>query len=98
MGNIAVNFQKEMGKIKPLNGVNSGPKTKVFTYDASEYFKEANIALVFTSKLKNGYAIASKINTKESFKQGINANIELTKPTKLKIPINGTTTIFANKL
>lgn len=43
MGNITVNFQNEIGKIKPLNGVNSGPKTKVFTFDATEFFKEANL-------------------------------------------------------
>ena len=43
MAYIAVNFNKEVGKIKPLNGVNAGPKTTVFTYDATELFQEANI-------------------------------------------------------
>ena len=43
MANVVVNFGKEIGGIKPLNGVNAGPKTKVFTYDATDLFKEANI-------------------------------------------------------
>ena len=43
MANITINFNNEIGNIKPLNGVNAGPKTKVFTYDATELFKEANI-------------------------------------------------------
>ena len=43
MSQIAVNFDKVVGKIKPMNGVNSGPKTKVFTYNATDLFLEANI-------------------------------------------------------
>ena len=43
MTKIKVDFQKEIGKIKPMHGVNLGPKTKVFTYDASLLFKEARI-------------------------------------------------------
>lgn len=43
MSNVSVNFQNKIGNIKPLNGVNSGPKTKVFTYNATDLFLEANI-------------------------------------------------------
>ena len=43
MAGVTINFEKQIGNIKPMNGVNSGPKTKVFTYDATELFKEANI-------------------------------------------------------
>jgi len=43
MPNVSVDFNKEIGKIKALNGVNAGPKTKVFTYDATDLFIEANI-------------------------------------------------------
>jgi len=41
--NVQIDFGKTAGKIKPLHGVNSGPKTKVFTYDASELFRKAGI-------------------------------------------------------
>ncbi|MBQ2277509.1 MAG: hypothetical protein II333_02965 [Clostridia bacterium] len=43
MANIHIDFSKTVGKMKPLHGVNSGPKTKVFTYNASPYFCEAEI-------------------------------------------------------
>lgn len=43
MSEVKINFSKAVGKIKPLHGVNSGPRTKVFTYDATELFKEAGI-------------------------------------------------------
>ncbi len=40
--NIRVDFhQPACGKIRPLHGVNSGPMTKVFTYDARPLFLEA---------------------------------------------------------
>ncbi len=40
--NIKVDFKAApYGKIKPLHGVNSGPMTKVFTYDARPLFREA---------------------------------------------------------
>ena len=41
MANIQIDFSRIVGKMKPLHGVNSGPKTKVFTYNASPYFLEA---------------------------------------------------------
>ena len=42
MSLIQVNFQSEtVRKIKPLHGMNSGPMTKVFTYDARPLFARA---------------------------------------------------------
>jgi len=42
MSVVKVDFSAEpKGRIRPLHGVNSGPMTKVFTYDARELFKEA---------------------------------------------------------
>ncbi len=42
MKRITVNFARENGKpVYPLHGVNSGPMTKVFTYDARPQFLEA---------------------------------------------------------
>ena len=43
MANIRIDFSKTVGKMKPVHGVNSGPKTKVFTYDATELFREAGL-------------------------------------------------------
>ncbi len=43
MSKVYVNFNKTNGSIRPLNGVNQGPMTKVFTYDAREEFKEMAI-------------------------------------------------------
>lgn len=43
MKNIHVDFNIEKGSIKPLHGVNNGPKTYGFQYDNSKYFKEAGI-------------------------------------------------------
>lgn len=44
METVAVDFNAESyGKIRPLHGVNQGPKTKVFTYDASNLFSRAGI-------------------------------------------------------
>ena len=41
---IHVDFTAPNGKkIRPLHGVNSGPMTKVFTYDARSLFREAGI-------------------------------------------------------
>ncbi len=41
MANIQIDFSMTVGKMKPLHGVNSGPKTKVFTYNATDMFLEA---------------------------------------------------------
>ena len=44
MANIKVNFAgRTIDAVRPLHGVNSGPMTKVFTYDARPQFKEAGI-------------------------------------------------------
>lgn len=43
MNTVTVDFNKPNGKIRPLHGVNQGPMTKVFTYDAREEFKEMAI-------------------------------------------------------
>ncbi|MBQ8356915.1 MAG: hypothetical protein IJX39_03805 [Clostridia bacterium] len=45
--NIKVNFEKKTGKrIQPLHGFNSGPMTKVFTYDARPLFVEGGFPYV----------------------------------------------------
>ncbi len=41
MANIHIVFSQTAAKMKPVHGVNSGPRTKVFTCDASELFREA---------------------------------------------------------
>ncbi len=42
MANVKVNFAEgSKGKIRPLHGMNSGPMSKVFTYDMRPQFKEA---------------------------------------------------------
>ena len=38
MASVRIDFSKPVGAIKPVHGVNSGPQTKVFTYDASALF------------------------------------------------------------
>lgn len=43
MHEILIDFTKKTGKIKPVWGVNGGPETKVFTYDAKPLFREARI-------------------------------------------------------
>ncbi len=43
MANIRIDFSKTVGKMKPVHGVNSGPKTKVFTYNATPLFLEAGL-------------------------------------------------------
>ena len=44
MSKITVDFSSQsIGNIRPLHGVNSGPMTKVFTYDARPLFIEAGI-------------------------------------------------------
>ncbi|MDF2684887.1 MAG: hypothetical protein K0S55_68 [Clostridia bacterium] len=40
---IKADFSKIIGKIKPLHGVNNGPKTRIFSCDMSKYFIEAGI-------------------------------------------------------
>ncbi len=41
MATVYADFGKRSGKISPLHGVNSGPMTKVFTYDARPLWREA---------------------------------------------------------
>ena len=44
---IQIDFSKKTGKrVMPLHGVNSGPMTKVFTYDAKPQFIESGIPFV----------------------------------------------------
>ena len=44
MPTVKVDFSSQpQGKIRPLHGVNSGPMTKVFTYDARPLFIEAGL-------------------------------------------------------
>ncbi len=44
MANLNVDFSAgSYGRIRPLHGVNSGPMTKVFTYDARDDFRDAGI-------------------------------------------------------
>lgn len=43
METIKIDFSKTTGKIKPLHGVNNGPKTRIFSCDMSKYFIEAGI-------------------------------------------------------
>lgn len=45
MPEILFDLQQKCGKIKPVWGVNGGPETKVFTYDAKPLFREARIPL-----------------------------------------------------
>ena len=40
---INVNFSQAVGAIKPLHGVNNGPKTGAFHFDMSKYFADAGI-------------------------------------------------------
>ena len=47
MSTVKINFNSEtVNKIKPLHGVNSGPCTKVFTFNAKPLFKEAGFPYV----------------------------------------------------
>lgn len=43
MSSVLIDLSKKLGKIKPVHGVNSGPRTKVFTYNASSLFEEIGI-------------------------------------------------------
>ena len=43
MNNVTIDLTKTLGPIKPVHGVNNGPITCNFWYDASAYFKEAHI-------------------------------------------------------
>ena len=43
MSMVSVDFSDKIGKINPLHGVNSGPRTYCFYMNTSEYFKEAGI-------------------------------------------------------
>ena len=47
MATVKINFQSDtINKIKPLHGVNSGPCTKVFTFNAKPLFREAGFPYV----------------------------------------------------
>ncbi|MCL2159107.1 MAG: hypothetical protein FWH48_06855 [Oscillospiraceae bacterium] len=46
MAHITVDLKKEHGKIKPLHGVNNGPKTWNFWFDATDTFRQAAIPFV----------------------------------------------------
>lgn len=41
MARLYADFSNTDGRIRPLHGVNQGPMTKVFTYDARPFFREA---------------------------------------------------------
>lgn len=43
METLYVDFQRKVGPMKPVHGVNNGPVTCNFTQDATEYFREAAI-------------------------------------------------------
>ncbi len=43
MNTVTTDFSKTIGKIRPLHGVNSGPRTYSFFHNTSEYFIEAGI-------------------------------------------------------
>lgn len=43
MNRISVDFSKPISTIRPLHGVNSGPRTYSFYHDTSKYFVEAGI-------------------------------------------------------
>lgn len=43
MPNIRIDFSDTVGRMKPVHGVNSGPRTKVFTYNATPLFVEAGL-------------------------------------------------------
>ncbi|MBO5128466.1 MAG: hypothetical protein J6D10_12935, partial [Clostridia bacterium] len=43
MPNIRIDFSDTVGRMKPVHGVNSGPRTKVFTYNATPLFIEAGL-------------------------------------------------------
>ena len=43
MATINVDLSKVIGKIRPVHGVNGGPRTTNFTYNATDFFKEASI-------------------------------------------------------
>lgn len=40
---VKVDFSKTTGRMKPMHGVNNGPKTRVFSLDMSAHFKDAGI-------------------------------------------------------
>ena len=66
--------------------------------EINEKSNDENISLILISRVKRGFAIESNIKMIVDVNFGIKAIIELIKPMKLKIPIKGTTAIFANKL
>ncbi len=43
MASVLIDLSKKLGNIKPVHGVNSGPRTKVFTYNAAPLFREIGI-------------------------------------------------------
>lgn len=54
---IKVNFGNKIGKIKPMHGVNNGPRSggAGLRYDASEYFKNAKIPIVRLHDTEGAY-------------------------------------------
>lgn len=55
MAQIRIDFSKPIGKMKPMHGVNSGPRTKVFTYNATHLFREAGIPFCRTHDVEYPY-------------------------------------------
>ncbi len=43
MNTVSVDFSKHVGTIRPLHGVNSGPRTYSFYHNTTKYFQEAGI-------------------------------------------------------
>ena len=63
-----------------------------------EYLRFEKKPEIFTRSTRKGFMVISKSAINFSPKYGIRAKIELIKPKKLIIPINGTTQRFANRL
>ena len=49
MNRISVDFGKQIGAIRPLHGVNSGPRTYSFYHNTTQYFQEAGIPYLYQS-------------------------------------------------
>ncbi len=43
MEQVSVRFDRKIGPMKPVHGVNNGPKTRMFSLDMSRYFRDAGI-------------------------------------------------------
>ena len=60
---VKANFAADpIGTVRPLHGVNSGPMTKVFTYDARPLFLEAGFPFAAGSRVR----IPQSENTKQT--------------------------------